>query len=78
MKERAVKYLGGCCQGCGYSAYVGALDFHHKDPTEKDFGISEGGIPRNWNLVQRELDKCVLVCKCCHAEIHAGIRNIPL
>jgi len=78
IKERAVKYLGGKCKCCDYNLCVAALDFHHLDPSQKDFGISEGGVPRKWSKIQQELDKCVLVCNRCHAEIHAGIRNIPL
>ncbi len=78
MKLKAVQYMGGKCKCCGYSICLAALEFHHLDPSQKDFGISEGGIPRNWEKVKKELDKCILVCNRCHTEIHAGFRNIPL
>lgn len=29
----AIAYKGGKCQICGYDRYVGALEFHHLDPT---------------------------------------------
>ena len=66
----AVAYLGGQCQVCGYNKCVGALDFHHKDPLEKDFGIGHKGYTNSWEKVKNELDKCLLLCKNCHSEEH--------
>lgn len=40
------------------------------DPTDKKFNISEG-MTRHWPTLRKEIDKCLLVCKNCHAEIHA-------
>ena len=76
LKIMAVDYLGGKCigDGCGYKKYVGALEFHHKDPSGKDFGISAKGYTRSWEKVKKELEKCVLLCAICHREVHAGIR----
>ena len=70
LKIRAVEYLGGKCQRCGYNKSIAALDFHHKDQIEKDFGISDEGITRSWETIRVELDKCMLVCANCHREIH--------
>lgn len=39
MKLQAVKLLGGKCSICGYSKCIDALEFHHKNPKEKDFKI---------------------------------------
>ena len=69
LKERAVAYKGGKCSICGYNRYIGALDFHHLDPTKKDFGIANVATC-SWEKIQPELDKTVLVCRNCHAEIH--------
>ena len=74
MKIDAVKYKGGKCKICGYDKYVGALDFHHINPDEKDFGISELRS-YTWDTIKKELDKCICVCRNCHAEIHAGLIN---
>jgi predicted DNA-binding protein YlxM (UPF0122 family) len=71
IKEMAVEYKGGKCVKCGYNKYIGALEFHHLDPTVKDFAISNSGHCRSWEKVKDELDKCILVCANCHAEIHA-------
>ena len=56
------------CAICGYNKYVGALDFHHVDPTEKKYLLSPQRLYRKdfWD----ELFKCILVCKNCHAELH--------
>lgn len=72
LKQMAVDYLGGCCQLCGYNKTLSALDFHHKDPSQKDFGISANGATRSFEKLKIELDKCILVCANCHREIHAG------
>jgi len=53
----------------GYDKCLGSLDFHHKiakDPNWKKM--------KNWSFerVKKELDKCILVCKNCHGEIHYG------
>jgi hypothetical protein len=73
----AIAYKGSKCQCCGYNKHVGALEFHHIDPSKKDFGISAKGYTRSWENVRKELDKCVLVCANCHREIHAGITDCP-
>ena len=77
VKVLAVAYKGGKCQCCEYNTFIGALEFHHTDPNEKDFGISAKGYTRAWSKITPELDKCVLVCSNCHREIHAGIRPCP-
>lgn len=70
-KRRAVDYLGGKCSACGYNRSVYALVFHHREPDQKDFPIS--GVTRSWSRVQKELDKCELLCLNCHAELHERI-----
>ena len=77
LKKDAVKYKGGKCQICGYDKCDGALEFHHIDPSQKDFGIASKGYTRSWEKVKEELDKCILVCANCHREIHFGITKIP-
>lgn len=69
-KEKAIEYKGGSCEKCGYNKCVAALEFHHLDPTQKDFSFSAKGIARSWDKQRVELDKCILVCSNCHAEIH--------
>lgn len=49
-----------------------ALEFHHTDPKEKDFGISTC-LTKNIEELKIEVDKCILVCSNCHAELHEQI-----
>lgn len=64
-----LNYKGGKCQRCGYNKCNRALEFHHIDPSKKDFGISKN-INRNIEDLKREVDKCILLCSNCHAEVH--------
>ena len=71
LKHKLIEYKGGKCEKCGYNKCEGALQFHHLNPTEKDFTISS----KNLGLTDiqefyNEVDKCILVCANCHAEIH--------
>ena len=49
---------------------LGALDFHHVDPVQKDFAISDSNIYKDINKLKEEVDKCMLVCANCHRELH--------
>jgi hypothetical protein len=69
MKERAVKYKGGKCSRCGYDKCIRALEFHHRDPSLKEFDINGRGSSIEWGRLQNELDKCDILCANCHREI---------
>lgn len=71
LKIMAVDSKGGKCERCQYNKCIGALHFHHKDPAQKDFTLAHGGITRGWAAIQTEIEKCLLLCANCHAEIHA-------
>jgi hypothetical protein len=70
-KAWGVAYKGGKCRGCGYDKCHAALDFHHLDPNEKDFDFKEAR--HNKEELAKELDKCILLCRNCHAEVHYGV-----
>ena len=70
MKKEVVKRFGGKCQRCGYNKCIGALQFHHKDPSIKDFGLAKSGITHSWEDYWKEAQKCELLCANCHAEQH--------
>ena len=50
------------------------MHFHHRDPTEKDVDWSKLKL-RNWEKIEKELDKCDLYCSRCHTELHHEIRT---
>ena len=58
------------CKICGDNRFW-VLEFHHLDPTQKDFNIGE-----KWkqgysiNRIQNEIKKCICVCANCHKDIH--------
>jgi hypothetical protein len=74
-KTKLKNSVGGKCQICGYLKYQGALHFHHIDPTQKKFIISDATARKKYSQeeIEAEIRKCVLVCANCHAEIHGGI-----
>lgn len=69
-KVDAIEYKGGKCQSCGYNKYYGALEFHHRDPSEKEFNWQKMRLVSNDRLTA-ELEKCDLLCANCHREVHA-------
>ena len=73
-KKLLVEYKGGNCQVCKYDRCIDNLTFHHLDPSKKDFQIS--GTSKAFETLKAEVDKCVLLCKNCHGEVHAGLLQI--
>jgi hypothetical protein len=70
VKEDLIKYKGGKCIVCGYCKEIPrAYDFHHRDPKGKEFAISNYTV-LNTGKLKEEVDKCDLLCKNCHAELH--------
>jgi hypothetical protein len=72
-KKKLIEYFGGKCQICNYDKCAAALDFHHLNPDDKEFAISEFGVCRSWDRMLTEAKKCILVCCRCHKEIESGL-----
>ncbi len=67
-KLAAIAYLGGKCQKCGWNGHQSGFQFHHL--RDKNFGI--GNVAnRKWSVIKEELDKCQLLCACCHCIEHS-------
>lgn len=65
-----------CCVVCGEKEMV-CLDFHHRDPSQKDMSVSL--LTRRghaWQRVLDEINKCICVCSNCHRKIHAGLIEV--
>jgi hypothetical protein len=78
VKRLLVEEAGGRCELCGYDTCVRALEFHHRDPANKAFGIAMAGITRSIDKLRAEAEKCILLCSNCHAQVEAGITEVPL
>ena len=69
LKQEMVNYKGGCCEICGYNKYIGALDFHHINPDEKEFDLGDAS-KYSITRLKLELEKCITLCRNCHSEFH--------
>lgn len=74
-KARLVEAFGGKCGICNYSKCIEALEFHHLEPSQKDFSIAHS--IKSWDKILKEIIKCICVCCRCHREIHYGLIEIP-
>ena len=71
IRKQAVEYLGGQCERCGLIDDPCAYDFHHRDPSQKDFEISRQS--KSFESIKYELNKCALLCAICHRKEHLGM-----
>lgn len=76
-KALLVKEAGGGCLKCGYDKCLRALQFHHVDPSEKDFGLSDS-LGLSLKKLRKEAEKCILICSNCHAELHEELEKNPV
>lgn len=78
-KRKLIAAFGGHCAICGYDKCDGVLEFHHVDPSQKDFhwGTINGNI-RSWKTITAEMSKCVCLCSNCHKEVHLGVTDVPV
>lgn len=76
LKNKCLQYLGGKCSVCHYNKCERALEFHHLDASKKEFQIS-GAHSRSWSSLEKELDKCILLCANCHRELHSNPGDSP-
>ena len=73
LKHKLIEYKGGKCCKCGYNKCEAALHFHHLNPKEKEFTLSQINLNDNifsLEKVLQEVDKCILLCANCHIEEH--------
>ena len=57
------------CQKCGEQRpYL--IQFHHIDPTTKEFNVSTSAGNKKTEIVEEEVKKCVCLCSNCHDEFH--------
>lgn len=58
------------CTQCGEN-HPACLDFHHIDPSNKNYTVSEMMTAKfSWETIQKEIDKCIVLCANCHRKHH--------
>ncbi len=78
VKQKLVAEAGGTCVLCGYSRWLGALQFHHVARNKKEFHLAQRGHSRSLARSRAEMRKCVLLCANCHAEVEGGFATLPV
>lgn len=58
------------CEVCGRVSDPAHLTFHHLGDKEFTIGNRIGAV--SWDKLDRELAKCIVVCRECHDKIHNG------
>ncbi len=58
------------CSVCGYNKCSGAIELHHKEPSQKEGTISKMRHLKPTPSRLSELDKVIAVCANCHRELH--------
>lgn len=69
-KIKGIDLLGGRCVKCGFRGHPAAFEFHHKDPSQKEFNFGNMAN-KAWKTLENELDKCELLCSNCHRMEHS-------
>jgi len=65
-----IERFGGKCMKCGFNTEPLILQFHHRDPSKKDFQISETVRFHIDEKLLDECNKCDILCPNCHAIHH--------
>jgi len=71
-KIAKLKLESGCSE-CGYDENPIALEYHHKNSENKEMDISTmitQGL--SFNRILNEIDKCKVLCSCCHKIEESG------
>jgi hypothetical protein len=58
------------CQVCGED-HPATIQFHHRDPSEKEVDISRVAQNWGWERLMKEVAKCDILCANCHAKLHS-------
>lgn len=61
----------GECKKCGFNTHLAALDFHHLEPSKKEFGVSSRAYStKDRESIKNEIKKCIILCANCHRIFH--------
>ena len=57
------------CKKCGETRFY-VLDFHHRDPSQKEYTINRMIKSASFDKLLQEIEKCDVLCANCHREFH--------
>ena len=66
---------GLACERCGEREPF-CLEFHHKDPSQKDFDVSTAVRRFSRKRLMEEIDKCLILCANCHRKEHRRLKEL--
>ena len=67
-EERELYKSSRSCKNCGEKRWW-VLEFHHRDPKQKEFNIGHLST-RSMHKMQKEMEKCDILCANCHRDFH--------
>jgi hypothetical protein len=73
-KVSLIKTKGNKCEKCGveYNGKNGGMfQFHHINPSLKEFNLGTSIARKSWNKLLEEIKKCLLLCSNCHDLEHS-------
>lgn len=77
-KKDLISLFSSKCCLCGFNDFQEALEFHHINPEEKSFSLTDSNAAtKSLEKQLAEARKCVLLCANCHRGVHAGYLEIP-
>ena len=77
-KKDLIRVFHSQCCICGFNSFPQALEFHHVNPSEKSFGITDSkSVTKALDKQLEEMKKCILVCANCHRGIHQNYIQVP-
>lgn len=57
------------CSKCGEN-HPACIEFHHRNPEDKKFTISESITRVSKKAILEEIEKCDILCSNCHRKLH--------
>lgn len=73
-KLNNLKLEKGCCELCGDYHPACCFDFHHVNELNKKTEVSKlASKGYKWETIEKEIQKCIMLCAPCHRKIHAGL-----
>ena len=64
------------CDSCGVYNDWRCNDFHHKNPEDKSFTISNSSARVTKEEFGLEISKCYVLCCLCHRKIHSNLLDM--